>query len=280
MRAVSAQSLGSGSSGNGLLVTVDDQAILIDCGLGPRLLGVLLAHRGLTLGHLQAVFVTHEHDDHVRGLEPLVRRKVPVFASAGTARALNLAAGNCGTLAMETPFAVGDFGVTPLPTSHDAAEPCGYAIRAGDARLTIVTDLGTVSPALRNWVAGADLIVIEANHDEHMLRSGPYPPHLKRRVASATGHLSNADCGLFLRQVLDKSGRQPAIWLAHLSATNNRPELAAETVRRHLADVRPSLIEALPREAPGPVWRYAPAPRQASLGFTDESARMPDPFGW
>src|SRR5262249_20751938 len=120
--------------------------------------------------------------------------------------------------------------VRALGVSHDAAEPCGFCIDGDGVRLTVITDLGTADTDLCEWIATSDLIVLEANHDESLLRSGPYPSHLKRRVLSPTGHLSNGDCGALLRRALADSARPKTIWLAHLSAVNNRPDLAVATV--------------------------------------------------
>jgi phosphoribosyl 1,2-cyclic phosphodiesterase len=166
------------------------------------------------------------------------------------------------------PLEIGSLLVQALPTSHDAAEPCGFSISDGDTRVTIMTDLGVTDDACLEIIATSQLILIEANHDVQMLKSGPYPAHLKRRVLSAKGHLSNADCGAFLARALRDATAGRTIWLGHLSATNNRPELAVRTVKSALAEARvPHPVVALPRREAGPVWspRHAQPTAQLSL---------------
>jgi phosphoribosyl 1,2-cyclic phosphodiesterase len=166
---------------------------------------------------------------------------------------------------------IGEIEVIAIPVSHDAAEPCGFHLRAANNSLTVLTDLGSPSGAAAEAVADSDLVVIEANHDEQMLLHGPYAARLKRRILSNTGHLSNEACGRLLAAALRDASRMPTIWLAHLSETNNRPPRAIETVEMHLA--REGLVLgvlALPRHRLGPVWRPGLArskPRQLSLGL-------------
>lgn len=248
------QSFGSGSSGNALLVQSGGCSLLVDCGLGPRTLAKALAERDTHLDHLDAILLTHEHDDHVRGL-PGIKGGSPIFATEGTARALGLSLGRCRLLSFHEPVDVGGLTVTALRTSHDAAEPCGFSITDGKTRISILTDLGETDDACIEVIADSKLIVIEANHDVQMLRSGPYPDYLKRRVLSARGHLSNADCGAFLSRCLGSSLSIRTIWLAHLSAVNNRPNVAVRTVERALVGCRlKHQVVALPRREPGPVW--------------------------
>ncbi|MCC6790913.1 MAG: MBL fold metallo-hydrolase [Thermomicrobiales bacterium] len=227
-----------------------------------------LAPRGLRLTDLDAVLVTHEHDDHVRGLAALRAVGRPVIATHGTATALGLTGDDGARVSYGDSFEIAGLSATVFGTSHDAAEPCGYSITDGRHRVTVMTDLGAPSETCVDLVGGADLIVIESNHDVPMLRSGPYPAHLKHRVLSARGHLSNADCGAFLARCLDGSGRARTIWLAHLSATNNRPTLAVRTVERALAQHRPQhAVVALPRRDLGPAWepRVQTGPAQLSM---------------
>jgi len=250
------QSFCSGSSGNSTIVRAAGTTILIDCGIGPRILQKMLHPHESSLHTIDAVLVTHEHDDHVRGIEAVTRHGLAVHATRGTAEALGIGGSSgSGPITYGDEFAVGGVTITTLQTSHDAAEPCGFSLFDGTSRFTLLTDLGVTDDRCLEIVAESDLIVIEANHDIHMLKSGPYPAHLKRRVLSERGHLSNADCGQFLSHALDGSRKTRSIWLAHLSATNNRPELAERTVSEALIrlPVRHSII-ALPRREPGPVW--------------------------
>jgi phosphoribosyl 1,2-cyclic phosphodiesterase len=255
------QSLSSGSSGNAHFLRGGGASILIDCGIGPRVLQKALRIHGAEIRQIDAVLITHEHDDHVRGLDAVRAAGRRFHATRGTATALGLDLECCSHVAFEQPIRIAELEITPLRTSHDAAEPCGYTITDGQARATVLTDLGEIDDGLLEITASSDLIVIEANHDVQMLRSGPYPAHLKRRVASSLGHLSNADCGRFLANALQQQRRSKTIWLAHLSATNNRPELAVRTVESALGSlpVRHRVV-ALPRREAGPVWRPTDEP--------------------
>ncbi|MEA2523456.1 MAG: hypothetical protein QOG89_3553 [Thermomicrobiales bacterium] len=251
------RSFGSGSSGNALVIETGRAAILVDCGLSGTALARGMKAGGRGLEELSAVVVSHEHVDHVRGLQRVLKGGVPLIATPGTHRALDingasfrpLRAGDCQELE-------GEVTLRALGVSHDAADPCGFCIDADGIRVTVITDLGTADAGLAEWIASSDLIVLEANHDEALLRGGPYPAHLKRRVLSATGHLSNSDCGQLLRRALSGSDRARTIWLAHLSATNNRPDLAVATVATALTGAGATHdVRALPRQGSPVVWR-------------------------
>ncbi|CAA9546973.1 MAG: hypothetical protein AVDCRST_MAG49-1457 [uncultured Thermomicrobiales bacterium] len=253
---IAVQSFGSGSSGNALLVESSETLILIDCGLAPRSLAAALAASGRSLGDLDAVLLTHEHVDHMRALSGLARAGVTVVCTAGTARSAAVASERWEEIRPATELRLGDLAIEALPVSHDAAEPCGFTLSADGVRVTVATDLGRADAALHGVVAVSDLVVLEANHDEEMLRRGPYPARTKRRVLSDLGHLSNDASGALLAASFVGTRRLPTVWLAHLSQTNNRPELARQAVARALAardQVAPIL--PLPRREVGPVWR-------------------------
>jgi phosphoribosyl 1,2-cyclic phosphodiesterase len=255
--SVIVRSLGSGSSGNALVVETKGVSMLVDCGLSVATLNRGVRPGGRTIETLSAVLISHEHVDHVRGLQRVLRGGTPMIATPGTHRALD--AGKAVYRAIR-PGDVLDVatGVTAraLGVAHDAAEPCGFCIDVAGVRLTVITDLGTADDDLAEWIATSDLIVLEANHDEELLRHGPYPAHLKRRVLSANGHLSNIDCGHLLQRALAESDRPRTIWLAHLSAVNNRPDLAVATVAKALAGAGASHdIRALPRSGVPIIWR-------------------------
>lgn len=250
------QSLGSGSSGNALLLDDGHSSLLVDCGIGPRLLARALAVAHRRVEDIGAVLVTHEHIDHVRGVKALTRHGARFISSAGTAAAAGLPAPAWEEIRLGASVRMDEITVTALAVSHDAEEPCGYHIVAtSGGTVVVLTDLGRRDDALLAPLSEANLIVLEANHDVQMLRTGPYPQHLKRRVLSATGHLSNADCGEMLAASLRRVSNPGEVWLAHLSQTNNRPQLAVATVRQSLASagVATSVI-ALPRQATGPSW--------------------------
>ena len=257
------QSLGSGSSGNALLVEYGSTRVLVDCGVSFRDLAAAARRGGHSLTDLDALLLTHEHGDHIRALPYLTTRDVSVIATPGTARMARVGTSRLLPATAGQPVQIGALTIWPLLVKHDALEPCGYLIETPGGNVTVLTDLGSWDDALTSALRHSHLIVLEANHDREMLRRGPYPPHLKRRVASDVGHLANDACGAALAAALATSavgGKAPAIWLAHLSATNNRPELAVATVTEALTRVDLALdVTALPRRSAGPRWERAHA---------------------
>lgn len=246
-------SLASGSSGNALVVQAGSVVGLIDCGIPVRELERMLAGAGISLDNLSFVFVSHEHSDHIRALRSLSRRQIPILTTEGTANALDVPRSLVDTVTPNRPTEIGGVSLTPVSVHHDAADPCGVVISSGGATAAIFTDLGTPCPTLVPHLECADLIVIEANHDEEMLRTGPYPAYLKRRVRSRVGHLSNVECATLLDTALRRAASLPVVWLAHLSETNNRPELARRTVARRFG-VAPETFVALTRRATAQRW--------------------------
>ena len=254
--SVTVRSFGSGSSGNAVLVQAATASILIDCGVGPKTLkqGFSLAGRGPE--QLSAVLVTHEHVDHIRSLGWFTKRGVPIATTNGTAQAIGIAPSTHTKVDDGSAAILDGIRVLPIAVSHDAAEPCGFFLEIEGARITVVTDLGCSNKALLEPIANSDLVVLEANHDETMLRRGPYPAHLKRRVLSTEGHLSNGHCGELLSQALAGRSTPIAIWLAHLSQVNNTPTMAVNTVQRMLADHFGRItLKAIPRYGCELTWR-------------------------
>lgn len=248
--------LASGSGGNALLVEAAGARVLIDGGLRPRKLQSRLRqlHAGLAPQHrdggpeapgaapADAVFLTHEHADHICGAEALAAHGLRLFATAGTARALPAAArANLSEVQAGQAVCFQSLRVHPVALPHDAAEPVAYVIASERARLGVLTDCGHPSPAVIAALAGCDALVLEANHDQRLLRDGPYPPFLKQRIAAATGHLSNDQSAELLRGVLSRGAAPALVIAAHLSRTNNRPALVEAALRRALGsrqDVR------------------------------------------
>lgn len=252
---VSVQSLGSGSSGNAFLIQAAGTTLLLDCGVGIRTLNRALRERELRLDDLGAVLITHEHGDHIRSLACVVGRDVPIVSTAGTRRRANIPPPQWEQIGPNVPLAIGPFTVWAMMVSHDAAEPCGYLIEAAGSRISIFTDLGCWHERLVDPIQASDLIVLESNHDHDLLWHGPYPAHLKRRVASAVGHLSNADCATSLATALRGGSNPPEIWLAHLSETNNDPIMARQVTVQALENAGLTLdVTPLPRRSPGPIW--------------------------
>lgn len=254
---VAVQCFGSGSSGNALLVRSGTTALLVDCGVGIRALRASLAEHGLTVNDLDAVLLTHEHRDHVQTLPKVLRDDLPLVATEGTMRAARIPQQQTQIVTDVSPASVAGAMIHPLLVRHDAAEPCGFFIEIDGASITVLTDLGSWQDHLLDAVMASDLVLLEANYNETMLRHGPYPAHLKRRVVSAVGHLGNDACGAALTPVVKRRGDTVTWWLAHLSATNNSSRQAEQDVRDslHRADVDTS-ITALPRQQPGPIWHF------------------------
>lgn len=254
--------LASGSSGNALLaVAPEGGALLVDAGLGMRTLKRYAEERGIAPEALAGILVTHEHTDHAAGAIPFaVRYKVPLVATEGTLTALIAQDGREPPHRILPPgeeTSLGPFGIRAVATSHDALEPCGFRVEADGAALVYATDTGAVTPALRAACPGAQLLVIEANHDIDRLRFGPYPEVLKRRILAHTGHLSNDDAvGL----VLEHTGEHgPAsVWFAHLSEVNNTPGMVrGYWKRRWQAEglrASPAAVEIAGRDTPSLQW--------------------------
>lgn len=222
--------LGSGSRGNAAVIESGRTRILVDCGFSLADTEQRLARLGLAGDDLDAVLVTHEHIDHVRGVAQLARRhRLPVWSTPGSHAAWS--PGELPALELfspHEPFALGDLEVWPYPVPHDAREPCQFVLSDGDRRLVLLSDVGRVTPHVRAMVDGCDALLLECNHDVDMLAAGPYPAFLKRRVGGGLGHLSN-DQAAALLGMLD-TGRLQHIVAAHLSERNNTPHAARAAV--------------------------------------------------
>jgi phosphoribosyl 1,2-cyclic phosphodiesterase len=221
-------SLGSGSDGNALVVEAGHSRILLDCGFSAAETVRRLARLGLEPATINAVLVTHEHDDHVGGADRFARRfGIPVYLSYGTRVA---AAGGGDAFASatiidsHTPFAVGDLEIFPYPVPHDAREPTQFVFGDGTRRLGVLTDAGSSTPHIEEMLSGLDALVIECNHDRELLLGGNYPERLKQRIAGRYGHLDNGQAADIVANIEKKSLQH--VVAAHLSQRNNRPELA------------------------------------------------------
>ncbi len=184
--------LGSGSGGNAAVVESGGTRLLVDAGLSAKQLVLRLRRIGIEPDTLSGILLTHEHGDHVRGLDVLVRQfDIPVWMTAGTWSKVKVRCGGGGEITPGREWSIGGLNVIPVATSHDAAEPVAFVFEDGDRRLGYCTDTGVFTTALQQRFAGVDLLLIEANHDADLLRHGPYPWPLKQRIASRHGHLAN-----------------------------------------------------------------------------------------
>lgn len=230
--------LGSGSSGNVLVVESEGRRLLVDAGFSAKEMARRLATLGLDPDAFDGLVLTHEHSDHVRGARVYAKRHgLPVWGTRGTLEASGLAAVesiSCHTLESGRPAEVGSFEVQPFSIPHDASEPIGMVIEdSRGRRVGLIADLGTRSQLAWAALADVDVLVLETNHDLDMLRRGPYPWPLKQRVAGRHGHLSNRDAADGVRDLV--SDRLSLVVLYHLSRTNNRPALALATIGETLA---------------------------------------------
>lgn len=226
----------SGSTGNCSLITDGKANILIDAGISMRRTVAALGELGLTPQDLCGVLITHEHSDHISGLSMLVKHhNLKIFApedlSWTLCRINPQLKENINYIPVSEPCDLSGINVTAFPTPHDAAYSYGYRFE-GSSVIAFATDTGCVTDDMLAGLTGADIALIEANHDTDMLKYGPYPYHLKRRISSPCGHLSNYDCGK-LALHLAKYGTKHII-LGHLSRENNTPEIALKAVKSAL----------------------------------------------
>ena len=243
--AVSVSLLASGSRGNSAVVASSTTRILVDVGLSCRETFKRVRALGERPEQLSAILITHEHSDHVAGLQRLANKlKVPVFLTAPTHHAWNKSMrdqeGKTPELRKAEHFAagrrfqVGDIAVTPFTIPHDAADPVGFTFRAEGVKIGFATDLGYMPVSVRDHLRGCDVLVMESNHDVEMLRSGSYPWSVKQRVMSRVGHLSNDALAEFFSN--DYDGGAAYVVLAHLSEQNNHPEIARAAAEQALRE--------------------------------------------
>ena len=267
---VSVHSLASGSSGNAMLVRAGDTSVLIDAGIGVRSLAAMIAKRGVVDGRLDAILLTHEHTDHTIGAGDMARRtRAPLVGNRATLDAYALRdelSFAVTELSTGSEIVIGAFSVRSFAVPHDAVEAVGYVIQCGRTRIAYFTDAGSCTPEMREALRGASLAVVEANHDIDWLWRGPYTHEMKTRVASSTGHLSNADCADLIAERLDEGGPM-CVWLAHLSRVNNSVSLARRAVRERivLRTRVPFHLDIALRDQPSVSWRSGARGVQLSL---------------
>ncbi len=226
--------LGSGSAGNATAITDGVTTVLVDCGFSAREISRRLAAVGISASSVNAILVTHEHGDHVRGIDVFVRRHAPecvVYASSGTRRAAGLS--DAVTVTCGEPVRIGTLETVAFQTSHDALEPVGYRIERDGYAVGIATDTGVFTPQCAEGLAGCAVIALESNHDLEMLENGPYPYPLKRRIRSTHGHLSNHDAADALEKLVH-DGLVHVVGM-HRSRTNNTARLAGAALSGRLS---------------------------------------------
>ncbi len=235
----------SSSKGNCTLLVHKDSGLLIDCGVTFKQLTCSMEGANCPLESIKGLLLTHEHSDHIKAIPQLQKHlSLPIYGSSGTLNSADIQ----GISHENQPFDIGVFHITPIETSHDAAEPCGYRIEAEGQAMAVVTDTGRITPAMLQHLSGCTLIMLESNYDPDMLENGPYTPTLKRRVKSDKGHLSNNDCASLLALLAMEGSLKTAV-LAHLSDNNNTPLTAKMATLNAFAQYG---IEGVRIEAGGP----------------------------
>lgn len=228
----------SGSSGNSVYIGTDYTHLLIDAGVSGKTIQGGLSALNVQGVMLDGIFVTHEHSDHVKGVGVLSRRfDLPVYATEGTWNAMESSLGQIARKNKKIIYSgekleINDLIISPFDIPHDAAEPVGYSVMAGDIKMTVATDLGHITDAVKNGIAHSDILLLEANHDVNMLKCGTYPYSIKQRILGEFGHLANENAGRLLSQMATK--RLKHVFLGHLSAENNTPSIAYKAVENIL----------------------------------------------
>ena len=229
-------SIASGSSGNCIYLGEEDGGILIDAGISRKRIVTGLERKGLSLDDIKAIFITHEHSDHISGLGPVLRKNpIPVYATADTVSAIwektnmnNISPELFHSIRPEEEIEAGEMLVRPFSISHDAVDPVCYTVEKQGKRAAVATDMGCFDDTIIRVLGQCDSVLIEANHDINMLQVGPYPYSLKMRIVGNKGHLSNTSCADLIKEILHKDLKH--LVLGHLSRENNFPQLAYRTV--------------------------------------------------
>ena len=228
--------IASGSNGNCVYAGSGDTHILFDAGMSGKRVQSSLRLINVDPEKINAIFITHEHRDHISGAGILSRRyNIPLYATKKTWAAMDretvlgpVARHNKKTVYYDNAYTVGEIVVKPFEISHDAAEPAGYSFFSGDYKVSIATDMGRATDNVKKQLYDSDVLLLESNHDLDMLKNGSYPWPLKKRILSDTGHLSNVGCGVLITEIMSK--RLKYVYLGHLSDENNRPYIAMDTV--------------------------------------------------
>ncbi len=236
-------SLGSGSSGNCYYLSTENTCILIDAGINIRTMKKHLKTFGINLECIDAVFITHDHADHIKSVGNLANDYgKPIYATELVHQGINrnycitskLTAEHIRYVNKGVTVEFGDFRITPFEVSHDSSDCVGYRVEAKGVVFCLITDVGHITPVLEEQVSKANYLVLESNYDEDMLMMGPYPAYLKTRIRSGKGHLSNKDSARLLAEHGTPEIRH--VWLCHLSEENNHPELARKTAESVLRE--------------------------------------------
>lgn len=239
----------SGSSGNSTYISGENINILVDVGLSAKRIKYALETINVNIDKIDAILITHEHKDHIMGAEVISRQnKIPVFLTRGTYSGMKqsmkaIDEEYVNIIEDNKKFKIKNMEITPFSIPHDAVEPVGYSIITEDKKVTISTDLGFMPETVFENIKDSDIVLLESNYDEEMLRNGPYPIYLKRRIESEIGHLSNIDAGETIGRIVNYRREHnidtiPKILLGHISYNNNLPRLVLETIYKELHNIK------------------------------------------
>ena len=259
-------SFGSGSSGNCYLLYTENGGLLIDLGIGLRLLKKYMREHGLPFSMIKHILVTHDHADHVKSVGKFSEdNDIPVYATADVhigirnnyCVRIKVAPQQAMVIEKDVPFDLGDFHITPFQVPHDSMDNVGYRIECGGIVFCIMTDIGHFTDGMKRIIRDANYLVIEANYGVEMLKTSPYPEFLKTRIMGPEGHMSNEECGAVLAENATECLRH--VWLCHLSEENNHPELARKTVEQILRSYglvagKDFALDVLKRKTPSKVY--------------------------
>ncbi len=262
--------LGSGSSGNGYYLWTETGGVLIDAGLSIKTLKRHFQTFGLSFQKTLAIFVTHDHADHIKSVGKLADEYgLPIYATPLVHQGImrnycvspRVKPEHRVDIATDEAVAVGDFTITAFPVPHDSTDCVGYSVEACGVRFCLITDVGHVTDRIKSEVESANYLVLESNHDHEMLMAGPYPAYLKGRIAGPTGHLSNTEAAELLAG--SSSPELKHVWLCHLSEENNHPELARKTVNTILRSYGiitgvDFQLDVLRRKVPSDIYELTP----------------------
>ncbi|MDZ7355765.1 MAG: MBL fold metallo-hydrolase [candidate division KSB1 bacterium] len=242
--------LASGSDGNALYIRSAQTSVLIDAGLFCGELEGRLRHHNINPGTVEAIALTHAHSDHIKGAGQFAHKyRIPLIGDPATLERVDIRPNQKLISWTDPVFTVKDLRFTPFALSHDCQPTYGYLIESGGSRLAVCTDLGMITPGVKDHLSRANALVIEANHDPELLMGyRDYPWHLRQRISSPLGHLSNFNCGELLAEILRPSHKQ--IVLAHLSEKTNTPELALRTVLEFIGDDRRPMVTVASQAIP------------------------------
>lgn len=227
-------SLGSGSRGNATLVQHEQTTLLVDCGFSLRETEKRLGELGLEASDIDAILITHEHGDHIRGVGSFVRKyATPLYMTHGTYRVSDVFDQQpCQEIIASESISIKDISILPFAVPHDAAEPCQFVFTDGDVRIGLLTDTGMITPHIIDRLSGCDALLLECNHDIDMLQQGEYPPGLKQRVGGDYGHLNNEQAAALLKQM--DTSQLYYVAAMHISEKNNKTSLARRALSQAL----------------------------------------------